>query len=115
MIVGTKTIDKEKLVLACHSDKDLEEYAISLVPRAFRHIPEIVSNQKYLVALEVRLLEKLRYDKRVSLCNKLLENVNINGVINNVSDIEDLLSNIDMDRVMKVLFKDRIKEVLDRR
>ena len=80
MIVGRKDIDFTKLKLACRSEDSLLRFTIDLVPTPLRHIREVVDNQKYLVALHVRSLQSLPWQKRKDLCEHLLHGARIKGV-----------------------------------
>lgn len=112
MIVGTKAIPLDKLRSECRSIDSLRAFSLSLVPRYFQHIPEIVDNQKYLVAVEVRALKSLPYAKRKYLSEGLLTGVVIRGTINTLIDSEDILASVNMSQVFKVLFKEELKEVI---
>lgn len=103
MIVGTKDIDLETLRLAARNINSLRDYAEGLVPRCIKHISEIVNNQKYLVALHLREIRSIPYKRRIELCDMLLKDVSITGVINTIVDFNDILMNIDMDMLIDYL------------
>lgn len=108
MIVGTKAIPLDKLARECYSVSALNAFSLSMVPRYAQHITEIVDNQKYIIAMEVRALTTLSYQKKKELSEGLLEGVIIRGTINTIVDVEDLFSFINMSHLFKVLFKEEL-------
>jgi hypothetical protein len=109
MIVGTKAIPLDKLRSECRSIDSLRAFSLSLVPRYIQHVTEIVDNQKYLVAMEVRAMVTIPYKRRKELCEGLLEGVVLKGTINTIVDVEDLMASINMSQVFKVLFREEIE------
>ncbi len=109
MIVGTKTIPLSDLINACSSDRELSAFTLALVPRFVRHIDEIVNNQKYIVALELRGIAGIPYKIKKELSENLLTGVVVKGTINTIIDIEDVMASVDMNTVFKYLFKTELK------
>ena len=103
MIVGRKDIDFTQLRQACRSEDSLLRFAISLVPTPLRHIPAIVDNQKYLVALHVRAIQSMPWQKRKDLCEHLLCGARIKGVPDMLYDYTDLLLAIDVEAFERYL------------
>jgi len=101
MIVGRK--DFTKLKLACRSEDSLLRFTVDLVPTPLRHIREVVDNQKYLVALHVRSLQSLPWQKRKDLCEHLLHGARIKGVPDTLYDYSDLLLAIDSEAFERYL------------
>lgn len=95
MIVGCKDIDFVELKHACRSEDSLLRFTLGLVPTPLRHIREIVDNQKYFVALQVRSIQSLTWQKRKDLCESLLHGARIKGVPDALYDYSDLLLAID--------------------
>lgn len=108
MIVGTKVVDTSQLRIACKSTMDLIKFSDSLVPRCLSHIEEIKNNQRYLVAIKVRQLQGIPYVFKQKLQDSLLENITIRGTLNVLIDLEDLMLNVNVDKILKELFKDDI-------
>lgn len=106
MIIGSKDVDYDLLKAATKSNNALANYAVSLVPRCIRHIPQIVDNQKYFVALTLRDLKAIPYTLRKERCEELLHGVSIAGVVNTIIDFEDILLQVDMDLLVQYLFKE---------
>ena len=79
---------------------------MSLVPRCIRHIQAIVDNQKYLAALYLRNIQSIPYNTRKQRCEELLSGISVTGVINTVTDFEDILLQVDMDLLITFLFKE---------
>lgn len=111
MIVGTRDIDRASLMRACSSIQAVEEFAINLVPLYLRHIDAIVNNQKYIVAIVLRDLKGVPYMTKKNLAENLLEGVVVKGTLSTVIDAEDLLTNIDMNKIFKELFREELKEL----
>lgn len=103
MIVGTKDIDLEELRRSAKDATSLINYAESLVPRVLRHHVAIVNNQKYLVALYLRNMNSIPYKRRINLCEELLAEVSVTGVINTIIDFNDILTSINIDELIDYL------------
>lgn len=110
MIVGCKDIDFTELKRACRSEESLLRFTIGLVPTPLQHICEIVDNQKYFVALQVRSIQSITWQKRKDLCESLLQGVRIKGLPDAIYDYSDLLLAIDRDA-----FKRYLREEEERR
>ena len=104
MIVGTKDVSPEEVRKHCRSVTALTSFCVELVPRLFRHDERIVSNQKYLVALMVRDLKSIPYETRRNLYEGLLD-----GVANEVYDIDYLMSQIDIDKLATFVNKGGVR------
>ena len=96
MIVGRKDIDFTKLKLACRSEDSLLRFTVDLVPTPLRHIREVV-------ALHVRSLQSLPWQKRKDLCEHLLHGARIKGVPDTLYDYSDLLLAIDSEAFERYL------------
>lgn len=103
MIVGTKYIDQTELKSHCKNLEMLKEYCSLLVPRVIRHNLAIVNNQKYLVALYVRDFKSIPYQDRKALCEGLLKDVSITGLANEIYDFEDLIDEVNIEKLSKYL------------
>lgn len=99
MIVGCKDIDLYEVRQHCHNVNTLRDYSDSLVPRILRHDKRIINNQRYYVALFVRNIKSIQFNRRKELYEGLLEGVSISGLANEVYDFEDLMSVIDVNRL----------------
>lgn len=107
MIVGCKDIDFAALKRACRSETSLVRFVVDLVPTPLQHIPAIVDNQKYLVALQVRTIQSFAWQKRKDLCEALLQGVRIKGVSDTLYDYSDILLAIDSRAFAKYLQEER--------
>lgn len=106
MLVGTKDIQLDSLKAACRSPESLIEYACNLVPTPLRHIPAIVSNQRYYTALLVRSSTPFTWDRKHELCEALLKGVKIKGIPNTLYDYQDILVAIDVEAFERYLKED---------
>ena len=107
MIVGTKEINLKVLKSKCGSIESLITYCEELVPRIVRHNREIVDNQKYLVALYLRDIKTIPFDKRHELCEELLRDVSLTGHANEIHDFDEILGEIDVDKLATYINKRR--------
>lgn len=103
MIVGTKDIDAADVLRHCKDVETLRHYSELLVPRVIRHDRRIVSNQKYCVAMIVRDLKSIPYARRKELYEGLLEDVSIFGVANMWYDFDDIMAEIDIDKLARYI------------
>ena len=108
MIVGNTQIDNSKL-LSCRDVQALRDYALSLVPPYVRHIPAILDNQKWLVAVNLRKCKNIAFYKRTELANQLLTDVEITGDITTIISIDDCIRTSDIDYLMYLLFKEDLE------
>lgn len=107
MIVGKKEIDYSELKSACASPDKLVQFADGLVPTPLRHLREIRDNQRYLVALQVRNIQSFSWKKKQVLCEALLQDVRVKGVVDVLYDYTDLLRVIDREAFTRYLKEDR--------
>ena len=105
MLVGCRGRPSEQIKEATTVGQ-LKKLATNSVPLLFRHIKEIVDNQKYLLALEVRHLYKSDYNKWHPLCEGLLEDVKVTGSVHDIYTCYDLLQQCDMDVIEKYIEKE---------
>lgn len=108
MIVGTRDIDRAGLRRACSSSESLIRYSDGLVPKFMTHIQPILENQRYLTAIIVRSLQGIPYVTKSKLVNALLDGVVVRGNISTIIAVEDLLTEIDLDKVFKELFREEL-------
>lgn len=94
MLIGSK--DLSKLERNLHN---LSSYSVSLVPKYLRHNRAIINNQKYYVALAVRENKKLKFDKRMQLCQSLLSDVSITGTISAFYSIDEIFPYVDFNKL----------------
>lgn len=105
MLVGTRNLPHDKIKEAT-TVSALRKLAVSQVPLLFRHVKEIVDNQKYLLALEVRRIYKNDYNKWHGLCEGLLEGVKVTGSVHSIYTCYELINKCDFDLIAKFLEKD---------
>lgn len=105
MLVGCRSIPSEQIQEAL-TVSQLKRLAVNSVPLLFRHIPAIVNNQKYLLALEVRKMYKGDYNKWHPLCTGLLEGVTVTGSVHDIYTCYDLLQECDMSIIEKFIEKE---------
>lgn len=107
MIVGKKDIDLIELNKSISEDR-LQEYIMSLIPPIVRNSEEILNNQKYLVALYIRKYIDINFYMKQEICNTLLKDIELFGVINEVYDINDIISSCNISELLKYAFKEEL-------
>lgn len=103
MIVGTKNINLEELAEHVTVSGTLDAYCMSLVPKYLQHWPEIIMNQKYLVALHIRLLESIPYSVRKEQSEALLDGVHITGIPTQLVDMDDIVCLANVDNLIRYI------------
>lgn len=104
MLVGTKTIDHSRFN-KIKSVSQLERLSISLVPEVLRHLPYVIDNQKYIVALYFRKYSDLPFKRKKELLDEFTKNLAIKGSITNITSFEDILFEADVDVLMREVLK----------
>lgn len=105
MIIGTKDVAAEDVRKHCGNVETLRQYCELLVPRILRHDKRILANQKYYVALIVRDIKSIPFDRRRELYEGLLEGVAVTGLANEIYDWEDILAQIDINKLADFINK----------
>ena len=103
MIVGTTNIDYSILKSFVGKPEDLVAYVESLVPTWARHIPAIVYNQRFYIAIHLRKVLTIPYKPRMELVNALVKDINIQGVMSNFTAITDIISVCDKTALVEML------------
>lgn len=104
MLVGTKVIDHSRFNKIRNTNQ-LERLSISLVPEVLRHLPYIIDNQKYIVALYFRKYSDLPFRKKKELLDKFTENLAVKGSVTNITSFEDILFEANVDVLMREVLK----------
>lgn len=99
MVVGRKTFSIEDVLANAKTVNTLKTFARSLIPDFAAHIPNILENQIYLVALAVRRIDMIPLKERTALCEELLDGIVVKGQINEVYDLQDILSRVNADKL----------------
>lgn len=111
MIIGSKDVDAYDVREHCTSVPSLRQYSDSLVPRILSHNMQIINNQRYYIAMIVRTIVSIPYAERKSLYEGLLEGVGVTGCINEIYDFEDLVRDVDIERLADFVKRGGIKDV----
>ena len=109
MIVGTKNINYEEIIrLALKEPHNLLTYIDNLVPPIVRHIPEIVNNQRYYIAIMLRKNSNLDYYNVKRICNIILDGVEVFGYAGVFIDIKEILSKCSISYILKRLYREEL-------
>lgn len=111
MIVGRKVINSERLQVVYDDPQSLEKYCLSLIPKYARHLPNILDNQKYVVALAIRKEKSISFKKKKEICDRLLEGTTVRGYLHAITEVEDLIFHSDIDKLLSNLFKEELSYV----
>lgn len=103
MLVGTKDVNFSDLKASCTNTESLRRFSDSLVPLPLLHLPEVVDNQRYLVALYVRQIKAFPWQRRKDLCEALLNGVHVRGVADYIYDYADILAAINIEKFNQYL------------
>lgn len=103
MLAGTEQITVSEVKAHCGSYEQLLKYTYSKIPKSFRNVKEIVDNQKYIVALNVRKAYKNDYNKWHPLCEELLKGVRVKGCAYTITSCSQLLAECDLNVLNKFL------------
>lgn len=101
MLVGKADIDLRELeVRAGDKDKFLD-YVDSLVPIDFKHIPSIVSNQRYICCQLLRTSNKVSWEVKKDLIDSIMLQISIVGYTDSLIEANTLFGVINKDKVLK--------------
>lgn len=103
MVVGTCNVKTEDCLKFINNPTGLISYVEELVPIWARHIPSIVDNQRFYVALHLRNSLSLPYKTRMSLAEPLLKGIKIRGVMSSFTPISSILDVCDKEALIKML------------
>lgn len=103
MIIGTTNIDYSIIKSFVGKPDDLVTYVENLVPTWARHVPSIVHNQRFYIAIHVRKVLTIPYKQRMELVNALIENINIQGIMSNFTAITDVINVCDKEALVEML------------
>ena len=111
MIVGSKYFTLDDVVKNSKNSTMLRIFSDSLIPKFAECIPGIKDNQRYLVAVVLRCSKRIPFDIKTKLCEELLEDVKLSGVLNDIYDVFDLLLHVDNTRFEAELNERRTRNV----
>lgn len=103
MIIGTDKLNYDELKLFLTEPTSLITYVDNTVPCWARHIPHIIDNQRYYVAIHIRNVLSIPYKVRVSAANVLIENIRVQGVVTTFTPITDILDICNKEALIKIL------------
>lgn len=92
-------VNKDKIV----------EYVENMVPRILP-LKEIKDNQRYYVSLLIRKNSNISYSLREEVCDLLLKDITVSGNQNTILDIDEIMSQCNMSRLIKYLYRKELYE-----
>lgn len=109
MIVGQRHLNNDELKKALNTRASLNKFIRAGIPKILQHNEQIVENQRYITALQIRNMKDLNFNHKMNIVNEIIEEVTINGAINTLYDLEDILASIDFDLLLRSLFNEELK------
>lgn len=106
MLIGSENLDYQVIKNLVGDDRAIVEYSDSLVPKWARHLPCIINNQRYFTALHIRNMLQLPFSDRKRLCNALIKDCSIHGIVNEFVPIQRIFEECDNDLLIKLLRKE---------
>lgn len=114
MIVGNSNITIEDVVNHSRSYEELIEYSDSQIPIEWRHITEIVNNQRYVCALLLRK-SNVKWDKKKPIIDRIMSEVTIVGYTNTLYDAKAIWGELDVKEVQSYYERSLTSDVKPRR
>lgn len=110
MLIGESNLDYEVIRKLAGDKAGLVAYVENLVPTWARHIPQIVSNQRYYAAIHIRNMLQMPFLLRKEMCAQLLKGCAVHGVINEFVPVAQLFEECDTEALIR-LFRRNCNEV----
>lgn len=101
--MGTLQLDYKRLKTFANNPDALISYVEDLVPIWARHIPGIVENQRYYVAVHLRNVLSLPYKTRMSMVEALTRDISLSGVMSGFTGITDIVDSCDKEMLARMI------------
>ena len=106
MIVGVSNVDLIELDRAAKDVETFKSYCDSLVPEEFRHVREIMSNQRYLCLMLLRRSKNVSWDKKKEIIEPLMQGLHVVGYSDGLIDLNSMMNLVDRRRLRKFYEKE---------
>lgn len=103
MVVGCSSINFDELRKHLGSPESVLGYTLSLVPTWAKGIKGIEDNQRYFIALHIRKMLSIPYNKRKELTDALVNKICITGISSTVTSITDIVEHCDKEILADLL------------
>lgn len=103
MLIGDNTIHFETLKSFTHNKKALVDYVEGLVPKWAKHIPGIVDNQRYYIALHLRNVKTIDYTTKMEMVEALVDGIHVRGSAKGFVTIHDVIERTNKQALIEVL------------
>lgn len=103
MVVGTTFIDYNKINTFVGHPNQFRDWVDSLVPCWAQHIPGIIDNQRYYIAIHLRQVISIPYVQRMHLIEPLITNIQIKGSVDDFVAITDIINMCDTKLLVEAL------------
>lgn len=103
MLIGSDNIDYNKITSMINDIPGIIAYVESMIPAYARHLPYIVMNQRYYVAIHIRDMLHIPYKVRMEAASALISGITIFGVITSFTPIKTLFECVDANVLIKML------------
>lgn len=102
MIICSENFSVPKCI-SCDGDEEaMHEYVLSIIPPIYRHNTSLVSNQKYYMNTVILKDESISVEKKISISNTLMANVNVCGYLDTFISIQGVERFINNDKLMQL-------------
>ena len=103
MIIYTRDLNFERISALVATPERLRKYARELVPLWAQCFPNIVANQCFYVATQVRAMLSVPYKTRKEAVRVLCEDIRLNGVTTNCTTVQEVLNACNSDSLRALL------------
>jgi hypothetical protein len=103
MLVGTTKLNYKEIKSFAGHPQDIVAYCESIIPIWALHIPNIIMNQRYYVAIHIRDMLSLPFKVRKELVDVLVKDITIVGVMSSFTSITDLVASCNKDLLLQAV------------
>lgn len=99
MIVWDKTVELADLEKHCSSADAFLQFCDSIVPEGYRHIVQLLNNQRYYCALLLRKSERVNWDKKKAIIKAVMDDICVIGYSDVVMAVDEIFTYVDFERL----------------
>lgn len=103
MIIYTRDLDYGKMTAYAKSPERLVEYAVSLVPKWATCFPQIIDNQRFFVATQIRSMLDVPFKIRKAAVATLCDGIALSGITTGCYTVSEVLSVCDRSVLLELL------------
>lgn len=111
MLLGNTSVKLSDIEKHCSSYQAFISYADKNVPEEFKHVPAIVSNQRYYHCMLLRQSNVIEWIRKSEIIEAVMQHTRIVGFMNTVNDIRDIYNYVDIKKLKEYLEADNGKNI----